>query len=493
MSTTILLENIAKAQAEILDKKPMMKDAKMRQRYHFMGEQGWINDPNGLIFFRGRYHFFYQVNPFDSYWGTIYWGHAVSDDLLHWEYLPIALAPSEPYDYCDRGGCFSGTAIEWENRLYLVYTGTTKIGEQFIQRQCLAWSDDGIHFEKYEGNPILTTPPGVTMHNFRDPKVWRHGDWFYLACGAEKNKRAQLLLYRSVNLKDWEFVNVMFESRGEYGYMFECPDFFQLGGMDILTLSPMGAGDRTVVYLVGRMDYGTGKFYTVHSGEIDWGLDYYAPQSFQDANGRRIMIAWGNAWDWMPWWRDWGPTYKEGWCGFYCIPREVRLLPDYSLQFLPVEELKQNRYGEQTRYGVELEKEMLLDAGDGVACEMKLIIDLEKTTASSVQFLLRKNEERAALLTFDLKKGEMALDRNQADGWSCGVARSNLLLDGKTELDIHIFLDQSSIEVFSCQYQMNMSCNVFADNSQNINLVQALDGKVYFKSIFTCGMKKTMD
>lgn len=493
MSKALLLENIEKAQQEIQNKKPLVSSAKMRQRYHFMAEEGWINDPNGLIFFKGKYHFFYQYNPYDTYWGAMHWGHAVSNDLLHWDYLPMALAPSETYDNDEQGGCFSGSAIEWKGRLYLFYTGTTKTQEGFVQSQCLAWSDDGINFEKYEGNPIIHAPSWIEKDNFRDPKVWSNGNMFYMVCGGKKGNFAEALLYRSTNLTDWEFVNVMFESRGEYGYMFECPDFFHIGDLDVITFSPMGLGERTVIYNVGKLNYETGKFRQIHTGEIDWGFDYYAPQSFLDGQGRRIMVAWSNAWDWMPWWKDWGPTHREGWCGSFNIPREVKLMPDYSLQFMPISELASIQYDKKIQYDVETKDELILEAGDGISGEIKLVVDLERTTASKIELFLRDNGKRAAILKLDLINEEIYLDRNQADDWNGGVTRSFLLTEGKTELDIDILLDQSSIEVFSCQYQVNHSCNVFADDSQNRNLVRVSDGKVYFKSIFTCGLHKTMD
>jgi beta-fructofuranosidase len=493
LEDTLHGNKINQAQRKIEEKLPEMKKAKMRQRYHFMGQEGWINDPNGLIFYKGRYHFFFQCNPYGSYWDTIYWGHAVSDDLLHWEYLPIALAPSAPYEDGERGGCFSGSAIEFDGKLFLIYTGTTKTEEGFIQSQCIAYSTDGIHFEKYAKNPVISAPEGIEQDNFRDPKVWKYEDDFYLVCGGKQNNLAKALLYKSKNLTDWEFVNVMFESRGEYGYMFECPDFFSLDGRDILTFCPMGAGERTAVYLVGKLNYDTGKFYPVCSGEADWGFDYYAPQSFQDAKGRRIVTAWANAWEWMPWWKDWGPTYQEGWCGFFNIPREVRLMPDDSLQFVPVEELAGIRYGEKTVYGLETEETLEFHAGDGISAEMKFVLDLEKTTARRLEFIFRGNEEKGIVLTLDLSRDEMSLDRNQADGWSKGKTKSVLLTEGRKELDLHILLDMSSVEVFSCQYRINHSCNAFADETQNRNLLRVKGGKAYFKSIFTCGLKKTMD
>lgn len=113
-----------------------------------------------------------------------------------------------------------------------------------------------------------------------------------------------------------------------------------MGGKYVLIFSPMGAGEHTAVYMVGDFDYGTGKFCSHINGEIDWGFDYYAPQSFQTPDGRRIIVGWANGWEWMPSWKDWGPTYKESWCGFFNVPREVRMMEDGTLQFPPVKELE---------------------------------------------------------------------------------------------------------------------------------------------------------
>lgn len=494
MSKSHHLENIKKAQKEINAKKALMKNALMRQRYHFMAEEGWLNDPNGLIFFRGKYHFFYQYNPYDSFWGSMHWGHAVSDDLLHWDYLPVALAPSEPYDDHKEGGCFSGSAIEHDGKLFLIYTGTANYGDGFVQTQCVAYSEDGIHFEKYENNPVITAPKGYDPANFRDPKVWEHEGRFYLVCGAKKDDLAKALLYRSDNLLEWEFVNVMAESRGELGNMFECPDFFPIEDKYVLMFSPMGLNERTCVYLVGDMDYKTGTFYHTVMGEIDWGFDYYAPQSFLDAKGRRLIVGWANAWDWMPFWKDWGPTYKEHWCGSFAIPRQVRLMPDNTLQFLPVEELKSLRTEENVRYNVEVEDGPVdVSAGDGVAFECRLVLDLERTTAETVVLELRSDGKFKSVVCLDLKHGQMTFDRNQGDGWSRGQTKSPLKLLDKKLLDIHFFSDQSSIEVFSSQYQTNHSCNVFASNDQNKNTVRAFGGRAYFTSIISYGLERAID
>lgn len=490
MSRELMQQNIEKAQREIDSKKDIVKRGKMRQRYHFMAQSGWLNDPNGLIYFREKYHFFYQYNPYGEFWDSMHWGHAISDDMLKWEYLPLALAPSEPYDDYQRGGCFSGSAIEHDGKLFLMYTGTTNEGNGPEQTQCIAYSEDGIHFEKYKGNPVLRAPHGVPADLFRDPKVWKHNDLFYMVCGASCDEKGQALLYSSEDMFHWDFVNVLAESRGEWGYMWECPDFYRVGDKYVLTFSPMGAGEHTSVYLVGDFDYETGKFNYLVSDEIDWGFDYYAPQSFQAPDGRRIMVGWANEWEWMPLWKDWGPTFKEGWCGSFNFPREIKMMENGKLQFVPIKEIEIIREnGKQINELIVTENEIEMNAGDGISFEMKLKIDLEKSDAEKLELDLRCGGDKKTICLFDFKKAEMSVDRNKADGWSRGISRSVLYLKEKKELGVHILSDQSSLEIFTNQYQTNHSNNIFAGNEQNQMKIRAYGGNVVLKDIETYGLK----
>lgn len=491
MSKELMLKNIEKAQQEIDAKKDIVKNGKMRQHYHFMAQTGWLNDPNGLIYFRGKYHFFFQYNPYSGFWDSMHWGHAVSDDMVHWEYLPLALAPSETYDDHQKGGCFSGSAIEHEGKLFLMYTGVTNDGNGFEPTQCIAYSDDGIHFEKYSGNPVIKAPEGISPELFRDPKVWKHDNTFYMICGASRENNGQALLYRSEDMFHWTFFNVLAESRGEWGFMWECPDFFPMGDKYVLTFSPMKSGEHTSVYLVGDFDYKTGKFDYRISNEIDWGFDYYAPQSFLAPDGRRITVSWSNEWEWMPLFKDWGPTYKEGWCGFFNVPREIRMMEDGTLQFLPIKELEMIRKNPSHEdMLVVTEEETELTAGDGISFEMKFKIDLHETDANKLELNLRCGEEKKTVCLFDFKKGEMSVDRNNADGWSRGVSRSVMCLKGKKELDVHILSDQSSLEIFTDQYQNNHSNNIFATDAQNQIKIRAYGGNVVIKNMETYGLKE---
>lgn len=489
MSKELMQQNIEKAQCEIDSKKNIVKNGNMRQHYHFMPQTGWLNDPNGLIYFKGKYHFFFQHNPYHGFWDSMHWGHAVSDDMLHWEYLPIALAPSEPYDNHQHGGCFSGSAIEHEGKLFLMFTGTTNEGKGFEQTQCIAYSEDGLHFEKYKGNPVLTAPEGIPTDQFRDPKVWKHEDTYYMVCGASRNNKGLALLYRSKDMFHWTFFNELAESRGEWGYMWECPDFYPLGDKYVLTFSPMGAGEHTAVYLVGDFDYETGRFNSHVNGEIDWGLDYYAPQSLLTPDGRRVMVGWSNEWEWMPAWKDWGPTYKEGWCGSFNIPREVRMMEDGTLQFPPIAEVETIRENPEYKGTLAVsEKETELTAGDGVCFELKMKIDLEKTDADRLELSLRCGEGRKTTCLFDFRKAELIVDRNTADGWSRGISRSLMYLKGKKELDVHILSDQSSLEIFTDQYQNNHSNNIFAGDEQNKLQLRAIGGSALIKDVETYGL-----
>ena len=464
-----------------------------RQRFHFMAPEGWMNDPNGCIYFRGQYHLFYQHNPLSPYWGEMYWGHAVSDDLFHWQPLPIALSPDRPYDSYERGGCFSGSAIEKDGKLYLMYTGTARDGNGFVQTQCLAWSEDGVHFEKYGGNPVISQPPSCGGRDFRDPKVWEYQGRYYMVCGTSHNGYGKAVLYCSKDLLHWEYVNVLAESRGEWGSMWECPDFFPLGDKYVLMFSPMHAGERTSVYMVGDMDYERGRFHPALSGEIDWGLDFYAPQTFSAPNNRRIMIAWANEWEWMPWFKGWGPTHQEGWCGAFTTPREISLSADGRLSFAPVEELKKLRYGGQMLQNLKIDDQGLnLHPADPAAFELLLTVNLAASTSGKLLLMVKSNGEYATKIIFDFQKAELIVDRGNADKWSGGISRSSLLLQDKEHFSIRLIADVSSIEVYADGYRTVHSCNVYPQPDQTTHQLKTMQGDLFIDDFQLYSLKKTI-
>lgn len=489
--STYMQQVIERAQAHIDRASAVVSESNLRQRFHLMGPCGWINDPNGLIFFRGQYHAFYQFNPYDGFWGTMHWGHAVSDDLLHWDHLPIALAPSEPYDDYPKGGCFSGSAIEKDGKLLLFYTGSAYHGHGVVQTQNVAISDDGVHFRKYEGNPVIEAPEGVDGDCFRDPKVWEHDGGYYMVVGARFHGRGAALLFRSPDALAWEYVGVLHASRGEWGHMWECPDFFPLGDRWVLTCSPMGAGDHTAVYWTGDFDYDTGRFVPTVSQDMDRGFDFYASQSLLDARGRRIAIGWANEWEWMPWFKDWGPTYRHGWCGSFNIPRQLTMMPDGTVAFEPIDELRVLRRDAAEQRGVLLfdgEAEPLR-LGDGVHFDMHMELNLKASDADSVVLTVRASETRKTTVTLDLSRGLFLVDRGQSDGWSEGCTSEPVALSGREMIDIRVVSDTSSLEVFLDGGRSVHSLNVFPDEACVDASIEAFGGTAVLGRLCTYGLE----
>ena len=218
----------------------------MRPVFHLTPRVGWMNDPNGFSYYNGAYHMFYQYYPYRPFWGPMHWGHAVSKDLLHWNYLPAALAPDEPYE--NGGGCFSGSAIDLaDGRQLLVYTGVLSEKQpdgtmHDVQQQCVAVGD-GVNYEKCENNPVMTAkqlPSDSNRFDFRDPKVWKAADGSYrcvmVNCDNKGDGRA--VLFESKDGFSWNFKSILAQNNGKFGKMWECPDLFELDGKAVLIVSP---------------------------------------------------------------------------------------------------------------------------------------------------------------------------------------------------------------------------------------------------------------
>lgn len=214
-----------------------------RPVFHFSNPAGWMNDPNGFSDYRGEHHLFFQYYPYATHWDSMHWGHAKSKDFIQWEYLPAALAPDKDYDGL---GAFSGSALEDGERQILVYTGVEEQiienGEKRVaQNQCIAIGD-GINYEKFSNNPVITSdmlPDGSSREDFRDPKVWKEDNQYYLVAGSRNaDGSGQIALFYSKDLKNWKFGSILDKSENKIGKMWECPDFFALNEKHILMISP---------------------------------------------------------------------------------------------------------------------------------------------------------------------------------------------------------------------------------------------------------------
>ena len=241
----------------------------MRPRFHLLPAANWMNDPNGPIYFNGRYHMFYQYNPNAAVWGDMHWAHSISSDMIHWTHLPNALRPTPGGP--DEAGCFSGSAIAIGKRVYVVYTGVVETSPEtatvndgkhsFREAQCLAWSDDHDlrRWSKLPSPIIPHPPPGLVIRGFRDPAVWKQGSQYYMVVGVGMPRTAGILLYRSSDLKRWTYLHLLFSSPWnstpsvnpvDSGEMWECPEIFKLDGKYVLIYST----ERKVFWKTGRLD-----------------------------------------------------------------------------------------------------------------------------------------------------------------------------------------------------------------------------------------------
>ena len=302
------------------------------KKIHFKASDCWINDPNGFIWYKGQYHLFYQCFPYSTEWGRMHWGHAVSKDLVNWDEKGIALFPSKTND---RSGCFSGSATEYNDKMYLYYTGVNYIEEDpeninnylndnFISAQLMITSEDGMTFDNISDKKTVIPPIedkniGDKTHT-RDPKVWRGKDAWYMVLGSTLNQKGRLLFYKSEDLQNWEYFN--FTEKENLGWMWECPDYFEVDGAGVTVFSPMGflndgkVYDSASICMLSSFDETNGEMQLSDTYQFfDYGIDLYAPQSTTDKDGNCVIIAWAR----MP------EAVNGKWNGMMCIPRIVEV------------------------------------------------------------------------------------------------------------------------------------------------------------------------
>ena len=441
-----------------------------RPQLHFTPATNWMNDPNGMVFYDGEYHLFYQFNPFGDKWGHMSWGHAVSRDLLHWEHLPVAL-----YEENDVM-IFSGSAVvDWKNSsgfgrdgkppMVAIYTG--HYTKKPLQNQHLAYSNDrGRTWKKFSGNPVLD----IGEKDFRDPKVMWHEltkRWVMTVSWPTQHK---VRFYASPNLKDWTHLSD-FGPAGSTKGIWECPDLFPLrveGKRDaekwtliVNVGSGAPAGGSGCQYFVGDFD---GKQFTLDASFpggkdaalwADWGRDFYAAVSWSDIpkrDGRRLGLGWMSNWEYA------NDVPTSPWRSAMSIPRELTLreTPD-GLRLIqqPARELEKLR-GKRHR----LTKATLAEANAWLA-RLKAGSDLLEIAAefesvpASGELGLRiiTAADEATVIRCQPGVGRLSLDRTRSGRVDFHPKFSGIhtapvrLTDGR--LRLHLFLDASSLEVFA--------------------------------------------
>lgn len=460
-----------------------------RPVFHVTGSIGWINDPNGFSPYKGEYHLFFQNHPYSNQWGPMHWGHVKTRDFIRWERLPIAIAPDTE---ADKDGCFSGGAIELaDGRQMLVYTGVVRkrrddgVMEEF-QHQCVAFGD-GVDYEKYPGNPVISDhdlPAGCSILDFRDPKVWREDGLFHLVVGNRSaDGSGAILLFDSENGTDWRFSSVLDQCRNEYGKMWECPDFFPLGDKRVLLtssqeMSAMGlefhAGYGSLA-LIGEYDPAERKFTREKVHAVDYGIDFYAPQTLETYDGRRVMIAWMQNWT--------TSNCKPLGCrifGQMTLPRELELRGGRLVQN-PVRELERY-HGRRVLFSDMLvSEEIFLPGVKGRLIDMTVSIRPVSEGASYECFRVHvaKDGEHVTTIRYKLASSTIRVDRTHS-GFPYDIVhvRDFAVRPQGGAVKLRLVMDKNSLELFVNDGEQAASFMLYTPVTADVISFETVGGSV---------------
>ena len=454
-------------------KKEKMIPDEMRPGFHLSPRCGWMNDPNGLSIFGGEYHLFYQYYPYETVWGPMHWGHATSTDLINWKYLPAAMAPDEEYD---KDGCFSGSAVATDaGKHVLIYTGVHKEEDENgdmheYQTQCVAVGD-GVNYEKYGNNPVIRAsalPKGAGIYDFRDPKVWKENGKYYMIVGNKtEDKDGQLLLFTSDDCFNWTYDRVVIKNNHRFGVMWECPDFFPLDGKQVLLTSPQDMlpeelefhnGNGTLC-IIGSNDK-DGNFNEENCQAVDYGIDFYAPQTIASADGRRIMIGWMQNWDTCGIRRDDLP-----WFGQMSFPREIWIENNRLMQ-KPLREIE-NYYGKRiSRQNVLISERASLSSIEGRCIDMTVKVRpaLEDALYRKFEIRFADNGKSYSTIEYDPVDNIVKIDRKHSGSRRAIVhQRRCRVSNNKGKITLRLILDRFSMELFINDGEQVMSMVILTD------------------------------
>ena len=442
-----------------------------RPQYHFTASHGWINDPNGLVYYKGHYHLFFQHNPDSLVWDKMHWGHAISEDLVHWTELPIALYPDECYENDDRGGCFSGSAVIVGDRLFLFYTASSG----GYQSQCIAYTDDGFNFHKYDNNPVIMPHSGI--HDSRDPFIFKRGNKYDILLGFD----GHIELYEADDLRFWSDEGTFFSFDKSTGTIAECPSIFEEDGKSYLSFSPISYGTEghNVLFVEGTIENNI--FCEQRRFAADYGPDYYALQTFADKRGKRVGIAWANGWQWMRDFKGFGPTEEEGWRGFLTFPR-IFYVKDGHLCSYPIHEAeacyKELVIDEEITAG-----KTAVSLSDTDSFHLSLLLDPFSGDIPPMEIGIYKDKIRSLCMVVDYRSLRVFLYENSAKGEIERIFSAPIL---QGPLSIDIFADRASTEIYFNKGFSSFFFFLYRQDGFSGPWLRALSGEVRVKTKLFC-------
>jgi beta-fructofuranosidase len=457
-----------------------------RPHYHFLPPANWMNDPNGLIQWKGQYHLFYQYNPHGPVHERMHWGHAASSDLVHWTDLPIALTPTP--GRADPDGCWSGCAVDDHGTPTLLYTG---VHPQVV---CLATSaDDLLTWNYYPGNPVIAGPPTEllpgTGGHFRDPFVWKEGDHWYLLMGSRREGGGgMILLYRSLDLATWEYLHPLLVGDASTwqplrsGMMWECPNLLTFGDQRVLLFSVQGARQELLYPLYVTGTFGDEQFLPQTQGRLAHGGYFYAPQVLRDVQSRYIM------WGWLMEGRSKSRLQEAGWAGVMSLPIIIAPLAGGRLSLNPVPELAMLREKHWRYEGLELSgaRTLLLEDIRDDRLEMLAEFEPGQNCDFGVKVRCSPDGQEQTRLVYQSALQQVSIEREQSSV-NPDVERENCSVVVEADVGegvrFHIFLDRSVVEVF-VDGQCYLASRIYPERRDSLGLeLFSRRGRVTVKSL----------
>ncbi|HCY42441.1 MAG TPA: glycosyl hydrolase family 32 [Prolixibacteraceae bacterium] len=503
---SLIVFGCSKNESDETDERQVMKHHELRPFYHFTPPKNWMNDPNGMVYYDGTYHLFYQYYPNGVNWGPMHWAHATSTDLFHWKDKGTKLYPDE------LGYIFSGSAVVDKNNtagfksnadapLVAIFTHHQNFGG--LQQQSLAFSTDkGTTWVKYSGNPVLKNP-GIT--DFRDPKViWYEpmNKWIMVLAAGNKIK-----IYSSQNLKDWNFESDFGENLGYHGGVWECPDLFELtdskGVRKWALLVSIGGGESSepnggssTQYFIGSFN---GKTFTEENQEVlwaDYGVDNYAGVSWSDIpekDGRRIFMGWMSNWVYA------GSTPSIGWRGAMTVAREVKLAETngkYTLHFPLLNEINALKDAQQTSTGSTPMNGLDLNNNEIVGTGSYLVeMEIDATLTDDFEISMG-NELEKMIISYSKVNAEFVVDRSNSGVTDFSPMFKRPIkckfIPQSSKIFLQLLVDKSSLEIFINKGEKVMTTLFFPKYEYRFLEVNSKSGKDFLRTYTISALNKSI-
>lgn len=434
-----------------------------RLNYHIQPITGLLNDPNGFSYFNNQWHLFYQAYPFGAVHGVKSWYHLVSDNLIDWQELGLALQPDSKYD---SHGVYSGSAFPFGDQLLLTYTGNVRNQEwERHSYQLGALMDTNNEITKIS-TPFIPSPPAGYTQEFRDPQIFKYEEKYVMLIGAQNTKQeGQILTYTSDDLKEWQFIGPLSFTDKKMGFMIECPNLVFYKGRPILLFCPQGL-DKNIchydniypnMYVVAeKFDLATNTLIGAGSlKNLDEGFDVYATQAFNAPDGRVLAISWIG----LP--EIEYPTDQEGWAHCLSLVKELHLIGDVLFQ-QPIQESKKL----QTTPMQKLKGTSSTESFDLHTNSYEAKLTFTKDAKGTITLFHDPIKNNGLTISFDSKHGKMKVDRNHSEHpFATAFGSQREFEITKQPLNLQIFVDSSVVEIFINQGEQTLTARYFPEKS----------------------------